>query len=117
MARPKYAERLLSMGSKRGVGQINQNAVEIKKKPVSCGGLPFRRCWARNPAMRCSNVRSSAQSLMGMTGVLSVNDDLCVITICRCGDRWNYADTIKGMLDKSLHLRWRHAEKLCNLCF
>src|ERR1700751_1198242 len=63
MADPKYAERFLSMGSKGGVGQINQNAVEIKKKPVSCGGLPFRRCWARNPAMRCGNVRSSAQSL------------------------------------------------------
>ena len=45
-------------------------------------------------------------TLLWMTGVLSVKDDLCVITTCRCRDRWNYANTIKRMLDKFLHLRW-----------
>jgi hypothetical protein len=38
--------------------------------------------------------------------VLSVNDHLCVITTCRCGDKRNYGKAIKRMLDKSLHLRW-----------
>jgi hypothetical protein len=32
MADPKLAERFISMGSKRGVGRINQSAVEIEKK-------------------------------------------------------------------------------------
>src|SRR5271156_2051417 len=59
----------------------------------------------------------SHRSMYLFTAGLKNQGYLCVITTCQCGDRRNYAKTINRMLDKSLHLRCRKAEKLRNLCF
>src|ERR1700758_542807 len=42
MADPKFAERFLSMGSKRGVGRINWSAVEIERSACVIRRPPAR---------------------------------------------------------------------------
>jgi hypothetical protein len=67
--------------------------------------------------VRIAGRRENSQVFVPIHGESKIKGYLCVVTTYRCGNRRNYAKTINRKRYKSLHLRWRQAEKLRNLRF